>query len=83
MKKLFFIFLLLLAVSCSYKKFDDVRKVKKNISTAELKLIMGEPYDVEIEPGYEEWTFYYDGGRKLNEFIVVIKSDTVTNFYSY
>lgn len=84
MKKILFIVIIIFATSCDYKNTEDVRKITSGISTNELKYIMGDPEDVEIQPGYENWTFYYDGGgNRLNGLVVTIKSDKVVSFYSY
>lgn len=84
MKKILIIFFVLLLISCSHKNAEDVRKVKKGISVNGLKYIMGEPEDVEVQPGSEEWLFYYDGGgKRLNGLEVTIQNDKVVDFYSY
>lgn len=84
MKNLIFILLAsIFLISCN-KSIEDVRKVKKGISVNELKYIMGEPKNIEINPGNETWTFYYDGGaRRLNGLVTIIKDEKVVDFYSY
>lgn len=84
MKKIIFILLVCLCSCNNYKTTDDVRQVKKGISTNELKYLMGEPEKVEVNSNSEVWTFYYDsGGKYLNGLVVTIVDKKVLDFYSY
>lgn len=75
----------ILFVSCQ-KGFEDVRKIKPDISINELKYIMGEPKTIEVNNGSEIWYFHYDSNGTLsptNTLKVHIKNDKVITFESY
>lgn len=86
MKKYLFILLIsTLLMSCG-KDASDARQVKPGISTKELKYIMGEPREIRIQDGHEEWYFHYNtnGVMSVQETLVVtIVNDKVTTFDSY
>lgn len=82
MKKLLLILLAVFVVSCN-PDVEQVRKVKNGISTNELKYLIGEPWDIEIHNGYEEWYFTYSSNGRNNGFVVTVQSSKVTDFYSY
>jgi len=86
MKKYLFILLIsTLLISCG-KNASDVRQVKSGISTKELKYIMGEPREVLIQNGKEEWYFnYYNSGvlGVKETLMVTIVNDKVITFMSY
>ncbi len=85
MKKTILILLTFTLISSCAITVDDARKIKIGISTNELKYIMGNPYEVNLNNGYEEWHFTYENGifNPRSTMIVIIKNDKVTNFNSY
>lgn len=85
MKKLLILLLAVLAISCN-PDVEKVKQVKVGMSTNELKYLLGEPWDIEIHNGYEEWyfTYSYGGMNGHNDsFQVTIQNSKVTDFYSY
>ena len=63
---------------------DDVRKIKIGMSGNELKYIMGEPWDIEINNGYEEWRFTYDRGmNSATTLRVTMVNDKLNDSMSY
>lgn len=84
MKKLLLILLTVLAMSCNVD-VEKVKQVKVGMSTNELKYLLGEPWNVEVNNGYEEWYFTYSNGMNggNNGFKVTIQDSKVADFYSY
>jgi len=82
MKKLLLILLAVLVISCN-PDIEQVKKVKVGISTNELKYLLGEPFDIEIHNGYEEWYFVYSVNGHNDGFKVTVENSKVADFYSY
>lgn len=63
---------------------DDVRKIHVGDSTVQLTEIMGEPFRIEIQAGYEQWYFkYYTKATRDVDLVVDIKNNKIINLYSY
>lgn len=86
MKKLILICFLFF-ISCDKTKVNsisDVQKIKVGMSENEVKYILGEPRDVEIQNGYTELDFIYEAGGVYNHwFNVMIVNGKVNNFQTY
>ena len=70
-------------MSCGSKGIEDARQVKINMSSKDLTYCMGEPWSIEVNPGYEEWFFSYNCNGYQKGMLVKIKNDKVIDFYSY
>lgn len=83
MKKLLLIITIaIFAISCS-RSLEEVRQVKIGMSANELKYIMGDPFTIHVEPGYETWYFSYSANGYKQHLSVTMVKDTVKDFYSY
>lgn len=79
-------FILFMFTSCyKYKEntISDVQKIKIGMSENEVKYILGEPKDIEIENGYKELEFMYITGLNKHFFNVIIVNGEVNNFKTY
>lgn len=86
MKKVFLLLAVLFFVSCNDLKENtgnDVRKIKVGMSTNEVKYLLGEPRRIEIQNGYEEWYFSYEGMFYRNTFEIIVINNKVNDFNSY
>lgn len=86
MKKTFLLCVMVLIVSCNdinIIEMDKIKQVKVGISTNEMKYLLGEPYDIEINNGYEEWYFRYRVCGHKNTFNVRVQNSKVIDFQSY
>lgn len=84
MKKILFILLVVVTFSCAKKNtLEDARKVKIGITTNELKYLMGEPFEVEVNSDDEDWYFTYISGSYRMGMHVTIIENKVVEFYSY
>lgn len=87
MKKLIlFCSILFLFSSCDNTKINtvsDIQKIKVGMSENEVKYILGEPKDVEIENGYKELEFLYETDSYRHWFNVIIVNGKVNNFVTY
>lgn len=68
---------------CKENTANDVRKIKVGMSTNEVKYLLGEPRRIEIQNGYEEWYFRYEGHLSVNTFEITIVNYKVIDFESY
>jgi hypothetical protein len=83
MKYLCLILLITLAFAC-HPSYKEARLVKVEMPTSDLVTIMGEPFSIEVNQGYEQWYFIYYGPEKNTEGMCVsISNNKVTDFYSY
>ncbi len=85
-KMILFGFILFWFASCDKTKtntISDVQKIKVGMSENEVKYILGEPNDVQIENGYKELEFLYETESYRHRFNVVIVNGEVNNFESY
>ncbi len=82
MKKLLLILLAVIAISCN-PDVSQVKKVKVGISTNELQYLLGEPFDIEVNNGYEYWYFNYSYNGHNDGFKVTVQNSKVVDFYSY
>jgi outer membrane protein assembly factor BamE (lipoprotein component of BamABCDE complex) len=87
MKKIIFLFLVsLMFLSCNESKINsvsDVRKIKVGMSENEVKYLLGEPIDVEIDNGSEKWLFRYQTQYYRNSFKVTFVNNEVFDYLSY
>ncbi len=83
MKNIVILLVCALFLSCNSKTYEDAKKVKVGMSTNELKYIMGEPWDIEINNNYDELWFLYDSGSHRNNLKVIIVNNKVYDFESY
>ena len=86
MKKVFLLLAVLFLVSCNDCKnntANDVRKIKVGMSTNEVKYLLGEPKRIDIQNGYEEWYFRYEGQLSVNTFEITIINYKVIDFESF
>ncbi len=82
MKKLLLILLAVIAISCN-PDVSQVKQVKVGISTNELQYLLGEPFDIEVNNGYECWYFTYSCNGSNDGFKVTVQNSKVVDFYSY
>jgi outer membrane protein assembly factor BamE (lipoprotein component of BamABCDE complex) len=82
MKKILILLLAVFAISCN-PDISQVQKVKTGMSTNELKYLLGEPFDIEVHNGYEDWYFNYIYNGHNDGFMVTVQNSKVTDFYSY
>ena len=83
MKKIISLICVLILFSCASHDVEDVRMVKPGMSERELKYYMGEPWQVEIDSGEEEWYFEYMSGSYKQYLVVTIVNGKVESYYSY
>ena len=74
--------LAVIAISCN-PDVSQVKKVKVGISTNELQYLLGEPFDIEVNNGYESWYFMYSCNGNNDGFNVTVQNSKVVDFYSY
>lgn len=68
----------------SQHTIEDVRKINLGDSTEKLTLILGEPYRIEIQSGYEEWYYrYYTKNTNMVGLVIDIQNNKVINLNSY
>lgn len=83
MKKLFLLMVILLCFSCHRIGLDEARKIKVGMTTDSLIEIMGEPLEIEIEDGSEQWEFRYGGARINDNYMrVTVIDEKIYSFYS-
>lgn len=86
-KLLIILFLALSLASCggsSVKTVDEIREIKVGLTEMEVQYLLGEPREVEIEVGYEEWYYSYEThSRYNNTFVVSLKDGKVIKYTSY
>lgn len=85
-KMILFCSILFVFSSCDKTKtntISDVQKIKIGMSENEVKYILGEPKDVEIENGYKELEFIYETESYRHLFNVIIVNGEVNNFQTY
>jgi len=83
---LIILFLALSLASCgdsSLKTLDEIRQIEVGLTEMEVQYILGEPREVEVEIGYEEWYYTYDTHFRNNTFRITIQDDKVINYTSY
>jgi outer membrane protein assembly factor BamE (lipoprotein component of BamABCDE complex) len=87
MRNLLIIFVLTLGLtSCdpAVKTIDDVRQVKVGSTQIEVLYLLGEPYEIDLEVGYEEWKYRLEtDSRYHNTFTITITNEKVTNYTTY
>ena len=86
MKKIITILSIILLISCNDVKFNTVNEIKKikiGQSINEVKYLLGEPYNIGIENGYDLYYFRYETGNSRNTFEITFKDDIVVDFESY
>ena len=77
--------LILGMISCkNIKTIDELRQIEVGQTQIEVLYLLGEPFEVELEVGYEEWEYRVESkGRYYNSFIITIVNEEVTSFRSY
>ena len=87
MKKLIlFCTILFLLTSCDKTRVNtvsDIQKIKEGMTENEVKYLLGEPKDIEIENGYKELEFLYETESYRHRFNVYIVNGKVNNFETY
>ena len=88
MNKVLSILILTLSLaSCSgssVKTIEEVRQVKVGLTEMEILYLLGEPREIEVEVGYEEWYYSYEANSRYNNTInIYIKDGKVFKYTSY
>ena len=75
----------LLSCNIGYKDntANDVRKIRVGMSTNEVKYLLDEPRRIEVQNGYEEWYFRYEGKLSVNTFVITVIDNKVSDFQTY
>ncbi len=66
------------------KTIDEVRQVKIGLTQIEVLYLLGEPYEIDIEVGYEEWKYRIEtDSRFYNTFVITIQKEKVTKYTTH
>lgn len=84
-KKILVILALTLLFTSCRKSLEDAQKVKVGMSSIQLDSIMGEPWAIHLNAGYQEKFFTYASGDLLKgtQMCVTVSNNKVIYFYSY
>jgi len=66
------------------KTIDEARQIKVGQTQIEVLYLLGEPYEIDLEVGHEEWKYRLEtDSRFYNTFIITIKEEKVTEYTTY
>jgi len=84
MKKriLLFLVVILTLVACNRKRVEDARRIKIGQSIIEVKYIMGEPIEIQVDDDGEQWKYHYYCDDRMMWMTIKIKNDKVISFKS-